>query len=96
MLYHYYSIVYTAQVMLILLPLLLARCSRKHLCTRHAQPNHWLWSFEQTNQCVTVQSLQPSNQSRDQQTQVGPWEKKDCRLCAGDFPISQLKQEGDD
>ncbi|XP_075882893.1 plexin-B3 isoform X3 [Nelusetta ayraudi] len=46
------------------------RCSRKDLCGRHAQPNHWLWSFEPTNQCVTVHSLQPSNQSRDQQTQV--------------------------
>uniref|UniRef100_A0A671XHJ7 Sema domain-containing protein n=1 Tax=Sparus aurata TaxID=8175 RepID=A0A671XHJ7_SPAAU len=46
------------------------RCSRKHLCQRHTQPNHWLWSFEPTNQCVTVQSLQPANQSKDEQTQV--------------------------
>ncbi|TDH11058.1 hypothetical protein EPR50_G00081510 [Perca flavescens] len=46
------------------------RCSRKHQCQRHMQPNHWLWSFEQTNQCVTVQSLQPANQSKDEQTQV--------------------------
>uniref|UniRef100_A0AAQ5Y0P7 Plexin-B1 n=1 Tax=Amphiprion ocellaris TaxID=80972 RepID=A0AAQ5Y0P7_AMPOC len=46
------------------------RCSRKHLCQRHQQPNHWLWSFEPTNQCVTVQSLQPANQSREEQTQV--------------------------
>uniref|UniRef100_A0A3Q1FUT9 Sema domain-containing protein n=1 Tax=Acanthochromis polyacanthus TaxID=80966 RepID=A0A3Q1FUT9_9TELE len=46
------------------------RCSRKHQCQRHLQPNHWLWSFEPTNQCVTVQSLQPSNQSREEQTQV--------------------------
>ncbi|KAI3357940.1 hypothetical protein L3Q82_016330 [Scortum barcoo] len=46
------------------------RCSRKHLCQRHMQPNHWLWSFEPTNQCVTVQSLQPANQSKDEQTQV--------------------------
>lgn len=49
----------------------LSRCSREHLCQRHMQPNHWLWSFEPTNQCVTVQSLQPSNQSKDEQTQVG-------------------------
>ncbi|XP_078110260.1 plexin-B3 isoform X1 [Sander vitreus] len=46
------------------------RCSRKHQCQRHMQPNHWLWSFEPTNQCVTVQSLQPANQSKDEQTQV--------------------------
>uniref|UniRef100_A0A3Q3WDU9 Plexin-B1 n=1 Tax=Mola mola TaxID=94237 RepID=A0A3Q3WDU9_MOLML len=46
------------------------RCSRKHTCQRHTQPNHWLWSFEPTNQCVTVQSLQPANQSKDEQTQV--------------------------
>ncbi|KAM3872597.1 plexin-B3 [Diretmus argenteus] len=46
------------------------RCCRKHQCQRHAQPNHWLWSFEQTNQCVSVQSLEPANQSKDEQTQV--------------------------
>uniref|UniRef100_A0A8C3A345 Plexin B3 n=1 Tax=Cyclopterus lumpus TaxID=8103 RepID=A0A8C3A345_CYCLU len=46
------------------------RCSRKHQCQRHTQPNHWLWSFEPTNQCVTVQSLRPANQSKDEQTQV--------------------------
>ncbi|XP_065817425.1 plexin-B3 [Labrus bergylta] len=46
------------------------RCSRKHACPRHTQPNHWLWSFEPTNQCVTVTSLQPANQSKDEQTQV--------------------------
>ncbi|XP_037628566.1 plexin-B1 [Sebastes umbrosus] len=46
------------------------RCSRKHQCQRHMQPNHWLWSFEPTNRCVTVQSLQPANQSKDEQTQV--------------------------
>ncbi|XP_023189667.1 plexin-B1 isoform X1 [Xiphophorus maculatus] len=46
------------------------RCSRKHECERHLLDNHWLWSFERTNQCVTVRSLQPANQSRDEQTQV--------------------------
>uniref|UniRef100_A0A3P9PB50 Sema domain-containing protein n=1 Tax=Poecilia reticulata TaxID=8081 RepID=A0A3P9PB50_POERE len=52
------------------------RCSRKHECERHLLDNHWLWSFERTNQCVTVQSLQPANQSRDEQTQVrwSDWE----------------------
>ncbi|MEQ2289050.1 hypothetical protein AMECASPLE_029226 [Ameca splendens] len=46
------------------------RCSRKHECEHHLLANHWLWSFELTNQCVTVQSLQPANQSREEQTQV--------------------------
>ncbi|KAM9785477.1 plexin-B3 [Neosynchiropus ocellatus] len=46
------------------------RCSRKHECQRHLQANHWLWSFNQSNQCVTVQSLQPANHSKDEQTQV--------------------------
>ncbi|XP_070695560.1 plexin-B3 [Pempheris klunzingeri] len=46
------------------------RCSRKHQCRRHLQSHHWLWSFEPTNHCVTVQSLQPANQSKDEQTQV--------------------------
>uniref|UniRef100_A0A3Q2XEE1 Plexin B3 n=1 Tax=Haplochromis burtoni TaxID=8153 RepID=A0A3Q2XEE1_HAPBU len=46
------------------------RCSRKHQCQRHLQSNHWLWSFEPTSQCVTVQSLQPANHSKEEQTQV--------------------------
>lgn len=46
------------------------RCTRKHECERHLQPNHWIWSFNQTNQCVRVEKLHPANQSRDQQTQV--------------------------
>uniref|UniRef100_A0A7N5ZZM5 Plexin-B1 n=1 Tax=Anabas testudineus TaxID=64144 RepID=A0A7N5ZZM5_ANATE len=46
------------------------RCSRKHQCQRHTQANHWLWSFGPTNQCVTVQSLQPANQSKEEQTQI--------------------------
>ncbi|KAF0036111.1 hypothetical protein F2P81_011423 [Scophthalmus maximus] len=45
------------------------RCCRKHQCQRHLQSNHWLWSFESTKQCVTVQTLQPANQSKDEQTQ---------------------------
>ncbi|XP_047441531.1 plexin-B1 [Mugil cephalus] len=46
------------------------RCSRKHECERHLQPNHWLWSFKPANRCVTVQSVTPANQSKDEQTQV--------------------------
>ncbi|CAL8369800.1 unnamed protein product [Lota lota] len=46
------------------------RCSRQHQCLRHSKPNHWLWSFQRTNQCVSIQSLEPANQSRDEQIQV--------------------------
>lgn len=58
------------QKLILYLDFLFSRCSRKHECERHLLANHWLWSFEQTNQCVTVQSLQPANQSREEQTQV--------------------------
>uniref|UniRef100_A0A3Q2PL87 Plexin-B1 n=1 Tax=Fundulus heteroclitus TaxID=8078 RepID=A0A3Q2PL87_FUNHE len=46
------------------------RCSRKHECERHLLANHWLRSFDPTDQCIAVQSLQPANQSREEQTQV--------------------------
>lgn len=46
------------------------RCSRKMECQRHTQSNHWLWSYHQGQQCVSVQSLVPSSQSREKQTQV--------------------------
>ncbi|XP_029012583.1 plexin-B1 [Betta splendens] len=46
------------------------RCSRKHQCQRYLQPNQWLWSFDPNSQCVKVQSLQPANHSKDEQTQV--------------------------
>ncbi|XP_029975056.1 plexin-B1-like isoform X2 [Salarias fasciatus] len=46
------------------------RCSRKQECRRHLLPNQWLWSFDPTNQCVAVQSLQPANQSKHEQKQV--------------------------
>ncbi|XP_061549767.1 plexin-B3 isoform X1 [Phycodurus eques] len=46
------------------------RCSRKHECQRHLHANHWIWSFDSSNQCVSVQSVQPANQSKDEQTQV--------------------------
>ncbi|XP_033825079.1 plexin-B3 [Periophthalmus magnuspinnatus] len=46
------------------------RCTRKHQCERHLQPNHWLWSFGAADHCVRVERLQPANQSRDTQTKV--------------------------
>ncbi|XP_037540540.1 plexin-B1 [Nematolebias whitei] len=46
------------------------RCSRKCQCQRHLLDNHWLWSFEPTTRCVTLQTLLPSSHSKVEQTQV--------------------------
>uniref|UniRef100_A0AAZ3PL09 Plexin-B1 n=1 Tax=Oncorhynchus tshawytscha TaxID=74940 RepID=A0AAZ3PL09_ONCTS len=47
------------------------RCSRRMECSREGQANHWLWSYQPANQpCVTVQSLEPAIQSREEETQV--------------------------
>uniref|UniRef100_A0A9J7XJQ6 Plexin-B1 n=2 Tax=Cyprinus carpio TaxID=7962 RepID=A0A9J7XJQ6_CYPCA len=50
--------------------LLEGRCTRKMDCTRHAQPHHWIWSYSRERQCVSIESLQPSILSREEQTQV--------------------------
>uniref|UniRef100_A0A8C2I6N8 Plexin-B1 n=1 Tax=Cyprinus carpio TaxID=7962 RepID=A0A8C2I6N8_CYPCA len=50
--------------------LLEGRCKRKMDCTRHAQPHHWIWSYSRERQCVSIESLQPSILSREEQTQV--------------------------
>uniref|UniRef100_A0A8C1XXN6 Plexin B3 n=1 Tax=Cyprinus carpio TaxID=7962 RepID=A0A8C1XXN6_CYPCA len=49
--------------------LLEGRCTRKMDCTRHAQPHHWIWSYSRERQCVSIESLQPSILSREEQTQ---------------------------
>uniref|UniRef100_A0AAY4B393 Plexin-B1 n=1 Tax=Denticeps clupeoides TaxID=299321 RepID=A0AAY4B393_9TELE len=46
------------------------RCTRKMECSRHRQPHHWLWSYDRGQRCVSVQSLVPASQSRDNQTEV--------------------------
>ncbi|XP_045069099.1 plexin-B3-like [Coregonus clupeaformis] len=54
------------------------RCTRRMECSREGQANHWLWSYQPANQpanqpasqCVTVQSLEPAIQSREEETQV--------------------------
>ncbi|KAI5610501.1 plexin-B3, partial [Silurus asotus] len=46
------------------------RCTRKMECTRHSKPHHWLWSYGHDRQCVSIQSLDPAIQSREEQTQV--------------------------
>ncbi|KAG5838886.1 hypothetical protein ANANG_G00228430 [Anguilla anguilla] len=46
------------------------RCTRKLECSRQARANHWLWSYRHGNKCVTVESLSPAVQSREERTQV--------------------------
>uniref|UniRef100_A0A3P9AEV1 Sema domain-containing protein n=1 Tax=Esox lucius TaxID=8010 RepID=A0A3P9AEV1_ESOLU len=46
------------------------RCLRRQDCHLESQANHWLWSYQPASQCVTVQSLKPANQSREEQTPV--------------------------
>uniref|UniRef100_A0A8C4TAH4 Plexin-B1 n=1 Tax=Erpetoichthys calabaricus TaxID=27687 RepID=A0A8C4TAH4_ERPCA len=46
------------------------RCSRKSECKRFLDVNQWLWSYRNEEHCITVQNLNPSNQSRENPAQV--------------------------
>lgn len=46
------------------------RCTRKSQCARAAQPNQWLWSYEEDSRCLHVQSLLPAHHPRQEQGQV--------------------------
>lgn len=46
------------------------RCTRKGQCGRAAQPNQWLWSYEEDGHCLHVQSLLPAHYPRQKQGQV--------------------------
>ncbi|XP_036695436.1 plexin-B3 isoform X9 [Balaenoptera musculus] len=45
------------------------RCTRKGQCGRAAQPNQWLWSYEDGH-CLHIQSLLPAHRPRQEQGQV--------------------------
>uniref|UniRef100_A0A8C5P0T2 Plexin-B3 n=1 Tax=Jaculus jaculus TaxID=51337 RepID=A0A8C5P0T2_JACJA len=45
------------------------KCTRKSKCERAAQPNQWLWSYEEDS-CLHIQSLQPAQHPRQEQGQV--------------------------
>eukprot|EP00069_Balaena_mysticetus_P006685 bmy_18759T0 len=45
------------------------RCTRKGQCGRAAQPNQWLWSYED-GRCLHIQSLLPAHRPRQEQGQV--------------------------
>ncbi|XP_073496021.1 plexin-B3 [Phyllobates terribilis] len=46
------------------------RCTEKLQCAGSSEANHWLWSFDDHTQCVSIQDLYPANQSRLEQTEV--------------------------
>uniref|UniRef100_A0A669P0E3 Plexin-B1 n=1 Tax=Phasianus colchicus TaxID=9054 RepID=A0A669P0E3_PHACC len=54
------------------------RCSRRSECLRSGLSEQWLWSFNSTQQCLSVQSLTPANISRE--------EKRNIFLAISDLP----------
>ncbi|XP_009468114.1 PREDICTED: plexin-B1 isoform X2 [Nipponia nippon] len=59
------------------------RCSRRSECLRSRLSEQWLWSFNSTQQCLSVQSLTPANISRE--------EKRNIFLAISDLP--SLREE---
>nr|XP_014353505.1 PREDICTED: plexin-B1-like [Latimeria chalumnae] len=45
-------------------------CSRISECEQHGEEHCWLWSYGPGVQCLTVESVTPPHQTREQQTQV--------------------------
>ncbi|XP_010226964.1 PREDICTED: plexin-B1 [Tinamus guttatus] len=54
------------------------RCSRRSECLRSRWSEQWLWSFNSTQQCLSIQSLTPANISRE--------EKRNIFLAISDLP----------
>ncbi|KAJ8359263.1 hypothetical protein SKAU_G00157880 [Synaphobranchus kaupii] len=46
------------------------RCGQRSECHRGEQPGQWLWSFDLEQKCLTVQSLIPSNISREEKRSI--------------------------
>ncbi|KAJ7999601.1 hypothetical protein DPEC_G00196100 [Dallia pectoralis] len=46
------------------------RCGLQSQCSRGAQEGQWLWSFVMEKQCLSVQSLSPSNISREETRRI--------------------------
>ncbi|NXA40084.1 PLXB1 protein, partial [Eudromia elegans] len=59
------------------------RCSRRSECLRSRWSEQWLWSFNSTQQCLSIQSLTPANISRE--------EKRNIFLAISDLP--SLREE---
>uniref|UniRef100_A0A6Q2ZFD6 Plexin-B1 n=2 Tax=Clupeocephala TaxID=186625 RepID=A0A6Q2ZFD6_ESOLU len=58
------------------------RCLRRQDCHLESQANHWLWSYQPASQCVTVQSLKPANQSREEQTPLPTLSEDESLSCS--------------
>ncbi|XP_010012527.1 PREDICTED: plexin-B1 isoform X2 [Nestor notabilis] len=54
------------------------RCTRRSECLRSRLSEQWLWSFNSTQQCLSIQSLTPANISRE--------EKRNIFLAISDLP----------
>ncbi|XP_060691428.1 plexin-B1 isoform X2 [Hemiscyllium ocellatum] len=50
--------------------ILQGRCCRRSECERAEEGVQWLWSYEEGQQCLSVQTLIPANISRQEQKQV--------------------------
>uniref|UniRef100_A0AAX7UQV4 Plexin-B1 n=1 Tax=Astatotilapia calliptera TaxID=8154 RepID=A0AAX7UQV4_ASTCA len=46
------------------------RCGQRWECQRGSEQGHWLWSFNQTQQCLSIQHLSLYNISRGEETDV--------------------------
>uniref|UniRef100_A0AAZ3S5G6 Plexin-B1 n=1 Tax=Oncorhynchus tshawytscha TaxID=74940 RepID=A0AAZ3S5G6_ONCTS len=47
-----------------------SRCGQQAQCSRGAQAGQWLWSFDMEQKCLTIQSLSPSNISRQEKRSI--------------------------
>uniref|UniRef100_A0A8C7K7D9 Plexin-B1 n=1 Tax=Oncorhynchus kisutch TaxID=8019 RepID=A0A8C7K7D9_ONCKI len=47
-----------------------SECGQQAQCSRGAQAGQWLWSFDMEQKCLTIQSLSPSNISRQEKRSV--------------------------
>ncbi|XP_067396565.1 plexin-B1 isoform X2 [Emydura macquarii macquarii] len=46
------------------------RCSRRSECSMSIVSEQWLWSFNSTQQCLSIQSLSPANISREEKRNI--------------------------
>uniref|UniRef100_A0A8C8RVT2 Plexin-B1 n=1 Tax=Pelusios castaneus TaxID=367368 RepID=A0A8C8RVT2_9SAUR len=46
------------------------RCSRRSECSRSIASEQWLWSFNSTQQCLSIQSLSPANISIEEKRNI--------------------------
>uniref|UniRef100_A0A8C7Q0B5 Plexin-B1 n=1 Tax=Oncorhynchus mykiss TaxID=8022 RepID=A0A8C7Q0B5_ONCMY len=47
-----------------------SECGQQAQCSRGAQAGQWLWSFDMEQKCLTIQSLSPSNISRQEKRSI--------------------------